>query len=438
MLVAQPIAQWRKAIKDDIQSINSAIGFCVDKQNSSIVMGISHDVDSAKRILLVKYDAKGVEQWRRIFQPNDGRDAVPVALTSDALDNVVLCGTIKNKSGNTDIVTAKYSPEGLLLWKNIFAGKANLFDAPLAIAIDRKNNVFVCGYETVSDANSDLLLIRYSTTGEASWMKNFSTSQMDVSVDVAVDDSCNVYVCGNINVAIRTSDIIVMKFDSLGIPRWNYVYDGAQHEVDMATDISVDDSTSIFVTGMANHSNERSDVVLLKLNRNGKLICEQLIGEGITDAIGDHLSVSKKTLLVHSVFIDYLQQTTSNSIYITDKSCYTKFKFNPASEDVTYLKAKDWKNNSILLFGTKLVRPENTVSPYIELRDSLRKNKLEYTDNSLYSLIRIKDIQMIGKDIYFLGDDATDAAGTITLAKYSFPEEPKKKQPIPTSNLIKK
>ncbi len=432
---SQPAVQWRKAVKNGIQSINSAVAICADKSGSVTIVGNTHEIDSLKKIFIVRLDSSGNEIWRRIFQPEERTEAIAVALAVDLSGNTVVSGTVRNKSGNTDILTLKYSPEGILLWQNIYAGKANLFDAPAAIAVDKKGNILVCGHETASESNPDLLLIRYSASGETSFIKNFSTPQMDAAVDVAVDDSCNIYVGGNINVSTRTADIIVMKFDSVGNPKWNYVYDGDEHAVDLTTDIILDDSTNIYITGTANHSNDKSDIPLIKLNRNGKLVSSQLFSDGVADGTGNKLWTSGKIICMQATFTDYLQQSVNQYIYLSDKNCKQKHKFK-SSEDVTYLKAAGWGINSTLLFGSVLTRPENTIAPYIEITDSLYKTRYTFHDPVLISLLRIKDVLLAGRDVYFLGDDAAEIVGTISVVKYSFPDKSKNKPKV--TNPIKK
>lgn len=423
---SQPKVQWRKAIKHGTLSINSAVAFGIDKAGNILITGNTHEADSANKILLLKIDSAGTEKWSRLYRAENNFQAFAKGLSLDVAGNTMVTGTVKNVSGNTDIVTMKFSPDGILLWERVYAGKANLFDAPEAIATDKKGNVLVCGYETVSEANPDLLLIRYTSSGELSFVRNFSTPQMDVAIDVSADDSCNVYLCGNINVGTRMADIIIMKFDSTGTPQWNYVYDGQQHVVDLSTDFAFDDSTNIIVTGIANHSNERSDIPLIKINRNGKLISSKLITSGVADGSGKRINVSGKNIFLHTSFTDYVQQTVTEGIFRGDKNCNQKKTF-PSSADVSYFEATSWNNKSTLLFGSLLTRPENTIAPYIEIVDSLNNKIFTMRDDVLVSLLRIKDVLLSGRDIYFLGDDATENAGTISLSKYSFAERPRNK-----------
>jgi len=422
--LSQPVTKWRKAIKGSVQSINSAVGMSVDKSGNVFIAGTSHEVDSAKKMILVKFDSSGTEQWRRLFQPETRTDAVAVAVASDVSGNSVITGTIKNEAGNTDIITMKFSPEGILVWQNIFAGKAGLFDAPTSVAIDKKGNVFVCGHESAGEANPDLLLIRYNIAGEQSYFKNYSSPKMDAAVDVMTDDSCNAYVCGNILVSTRTADIIVLKFDSIGNQKWSFVYDGPQHSVDICTDFAFDDSSNIFITGSANHANDKADVPLIRINKNGKLVSEFLVSEGVADGVGSSLYISGKSVCVTTVFTDFLQQTVTSSVHLTDKNFKSKQRYK-SPEDVTYLKGGRW-GNSTLLFGSLLSRPENTIGPYIELIDSAQQSVYKFHDEVLISLLRIKDVLLTGRDIYFLADDATDNAGTISISRYQLPEEPKR------------
>jgi hypothetical protein len=422
--LAQPVTQWRKTIKGSVQSINSAVGITVDKSGNVFVAGTSYEVDSSKKMILVKFDSSGTEQWRRLFQPESHTDAIAVAVATDISGNSVITGTIKNVAGNTDIITMKFSPEGILVWQNIYAGKAGLFDAPASVAMDKKGNVFVCGHEAAAEANPDLVLIRYNIAGEQTYSKNYSSLKMDAAVGVLTDDSCNAYVCGNILVSTRTADMIVLKFDSTGNQKWSFIYDGPQHAVDICTDFAFDDSSNIFITGTANHANDKSDVPLIRINKNGKLISEYLIGEGIADGVGSDLYISGKSICVTTVFTDFLQQTVTSSVHLADKNCKSKQRYT-SPEDVTYLKGGRW-GNSTLLFGSLLSRPENTIGPYIELIDSAQQSVYKFHDDALISLLRIKDVLLTGRDIYFLADDATDNAGTISVSRYQLPEEPKK------------
>jgi hypothetical protein len=150
-----------------------------------------------------------------------------------------------------------------------------------------------------------------------------------------------------------------------------------------------------------------------------------MMSEGIADGVGNSLVISGKSIYVLTVFTDYLQQSVTSSIQQTDKYGRAKHRFKPSNEDVTYLEAVGW-GNSVLLFGSILSRPENTISPYIELVDSVRQTVYTFRDEVLISLLRIKDVFLSGRDIYFLADDATDNAGTISVTHYQMPEEPKK------------
>src|SRR6185503_17237391 len=143
--------------------------------------------------------------------------------------------------------------------------------------------------------------------GQLSFVKHYTSLKMETAVDAMTDDSCNVYVCGNVQVSTRSADMIVLKYDSTGNQKWSYVYDGAQHVVDICTDFAFDDSSNIFITGSANHSNDKAEVPLIRINKNGKLISEYMVSEGVSDGVGYNLMISGKSIFVQTVFTDFVQ-----------------------------------------------------------------------------------------------------------------------------------
>ena len=66
------------------------------------------------------------------------------------------------------------------------------------------------------------------------------------------------------------------------------------------------------------------------------------------------------------------------------------------------------------------------------------KNSYTLTDSTVMGMTHMKDVMIRGNNIYFLGDDTTNEAGTISLIKYSIPlPEEKKKIKKPELDQIK-
>jgi len=65
-------------------------------------------------------------------------------------------------SGNNDVVTIKYDPNGNQIWLERYSspGKGNA--AGNAIAVDKSGNVYVTGYETLPGGGTGIVTIKYS------------------------------------------------------------------------------------------------------------------------------------------------------------------------------------------------------------------------------------------------------------------------------------
>ena len=88
------------------------------------------------------------------------------------------------------------------------------------------------------------------------------------------------------------------------------------------------------------------------------------------------------------------------------------------------------------LFGAKTTHPESTLIPFISECDSASL-VWSFADSTIYGLAHITNIQVVGDEIYFLGDDTGDATGTINVFKYVLKEGDKIKKIKNTVNKKK-
>ncbi|MBK7851191.1 MAG: hypothetical protein IPJ66_08630 [Bacteroidetes bacterium] len=90
------------------------------------------------------------------------------------------------------------------------------------------------------------------------------------------------------------------------------------------------------------------------------------------------------------------------------------------------------QHNKVIL-GSKLTHPESTLMPYIAIPDTGSKIRFEYADSTVYGMAHLISTKVMGNVIYFLGDDAGDATGSIEIMTYLFNHDAdklKKKSPV--------
>jgi hypothetical protein len=173
---------------------------------------------------------------------------------------------------------------------------------------------------------------------------------------------------------------------------------------------------NIYLSGYVNHSNDRADIPVLKLNRNGKLLNEYYYNGRIADCGALQLQPEKSEVYLTGGCLDY--NVSENSTFIVSLSKNLKEKYSlQAPDDVRFLSTATVGRITIIV-GSKTVHPESTLQPFIMQMDST-ESKWSYEDSSVWGLAHIIDVKTKGDSVYFLGDDTGNANGTIMVFKYT-------------------
>ncbi len=407
---------WKNDFKIALNSVNKAKAVKTDRLGNCFVLGTTSINESNKDICLVKYSPDGKELWRRTYNNKADGDDFPKTMVVDLYGNSWICGIAKLSTGEADFLVTEFSGDGIPLLDFVFDGPDHLFDEANCITADKFGNVYAAGYSTSIDSGIDIFVTRFRANGTLAWKRKYATTKLDIANALITDDSCNVYICGNTNNSQRSSDIIVLKYDSTGNQKWRQVYDGVFGERDAADLIALDDSVNVYVTGFVNHTSDRSDLPILKYNRNGVLVKETFYNGISADCDATSLRVEKDMIYLTGNKIDYNTASAGGVL----------LKYNKAGKEKLYLKTPEETQfiathrfgERQIVFGTKLIHPESTLIPFVAEIDTLPQFRWEFKDSTIYGISHFVDVEIDHDFIYFLGDDAGDATGTINIIKY--------------------
>ncbi len=194
-------------------------------------------------------------------------------------------------------------------------------DESLATCSDASGNSYVTGYFSTSASINgssesvvgltDIFISKTDLAGNSIWVESFGSSNSDRGLDVAVDASGNVYLCGfykgtinfgggiSLNSEGGSQDAFVVKLDQNGESLWAKS-GGSSGAGDQANGVAVDGDGNVIITGQfsgeasfgdlaLNSLSNSIDVFIVKYDENGNEIWAR---KGSGDGVDKGVSVS--------------------------------------------------------------------------------------------------------------------------------------------------
>jgi hypothetical protein len=203
-------------------------------------------------VLIAKYSSEGKLLWKTQFGSTDSEAGTGVAFDSNG--NAFFAGVTDNggsEGSNSDALIAKYSPQGKLLWKKQLGTAEDEFSND--IAIDRRGNAFITGdaFKLLGGA-IDAWIAKYSPQGRLLWERQLGTADYDGSSGVAVDSRGNALIAGYTygqlgRQSYGEADAFVAKYSSQGKLLSTVQFGTAGG--DGASGIAIGSRGNVFITG---------------------------------------------------------------------------------------------------------------------------------------------------------------------------------------------
>ncbi len=224
-------------------------------------------------IFVTKTNNQGVFQWA-VKAGGSGADR-GLSIDADAQGNCYVSGFFNGtatfgtqtivSSGAQDVFVAKYNTSGVLQW--VFSAGGAQADIGNGVSVDNSGNVYVTGEflgtatfgtsTLASQANSiDVFTMKLDGNGNFTWVELGTGSQTNRGIDVATDNSGNVYVIGQFSDTITFdvqhpntgfNAIFVIKYNTSGQEQWfRRISGGASN---FGTAIEASGNGTVYLTG---------------------------------------------------------------------------------------------------------------------------------------------------------------------------------------------
>lgn len=266
-LQAQVTQEWVATYSGTGTGGNYADRCAVDKFGNFIVGGRSDSAGNTDYIIL-KYSSFGNLVWTRRYDGALHDLDITRDMKLDDSGNVYITGFSWEGTplGGQNWVTIKYSSNGDFRWKQTLDWSGHI-DQPFSLTLDNQRNVYVAGegFTGPQNYNDDIILAKYSNNGEVIWIRSYgnSTQLPDWGYSVVTDDSDNVYVSG------YSPSIITIKYDSAGNQKWISLFPRLSGEYTVYLYSKIDRQNNIIVNG---RYDTYSNNITLKYDCNGNLL----------------------------------------------------------------------------------------------------------------------------------------------------------------------
>jgi uncharacterized delta-60 repeat protein len=261
---------WSTIFNGPANQNDHAYSMAIDNADNVYVVGMSYTTNYDFEMLVVKFNPSGGHQWTEI-SGWDGFDfAGDVAV--DNSGNVYVCGRDAVNHQFSQIVTMKFQPDGSPQWFSILDNGVDSIDAARQVAVDAQGNIYTSGYVRTLSQGYDMALVKYNPNGNQLWVRyyNGSSNGNDVSNDMKLDASGNIYLTGYSHHSASQLDYMTVKYSSAGTKLWEARYIGNYLNGDnIAHSITLDAENNVYITGRSEESASGSDIVTVKYNSSG-------------------------------------------------------------------------------------------------------------------------------------------------------------------------
>jgi len=324
---AQVSQEWVAKYKDSTTGTVYPASVSTDNLGFIYVSGRCNAFNRS-RYITFKYSTAGILQWYRIYQSPyifTFGDADLVLKNSIDKDNNIYVTGFSYNDANTDIVTIKYNSSGDSLWVKRHNGINDGFDYPRDMVIDKYSNVYITAIMRGSNSD-DYLTMKYDSSGNLMWTALYPDG--DVPNAMALDSLGNIYVTGESSSFYTT--YMTLKYNNSGDLKWARTH-GSPRDAE-GTSIATDISGNIYVTGFITLSNGVYKYSTLKYNTEGILIWNNIFERNasgspnqiLVDSSGGSFVIGPSGILKYDSLGSILWSDTSsffNTIYsILDKS----------------------------------------------------------------------------------------------------------------------
>lgn len=252
-------------------ALHGGVGYAlaVDDQGNVFVAGVTGGYGTGEDYLTLKYDSEGNEQWMARYTGPGAESDKAKAVVVDNEGSVYVTGYSKGPGINYDYATIRYRADsGEELWVRRYNGPGHGWHKPTGMAL-YSDGVIVTGHSENTNGKSpsfNIVTIIYSREGDSELLRYDSGHGDDKPLAIAVYEPGCFYIAGRSFKLGSGMDLLTLKYTE-DAGQWRYTqdrYDGPVSGDDVGTDVTVDASGNVHVTGYTRWPRRLNDYLTIK------------------------------------------------------------------------------------------------------------------------------------------------------------------------------
>lgn len=230
-----------------------------------LLVGTIESLSSDKDMLVIKIDNTGKQTFNNTYGLIDEFDEVSSVVETNA-GHLVWCGTL-NRNGSQNMRIVSTDSLGSLIWDYTYQEEISNAQSIAADMQKVTGGYIITGRSFVNNGEADVLLVNISDQGTFKWASNLSSPLSQEGNSVCRTSDGGYAVVGKSTTTAGTSDIYLLKTNSLGSLLWTKTIGGEHDDVGNFVKESVDRGLMVLGTAKINNNNV---IQFIKTDDTGK------------------------------------------------------------------------------------------------------------------------------------------------------------------------
>jgi hypothetical protein len=244
----------------------------ITNDGSVYVTGFITANDNNTKFSTAKFSPNGNLLWLKVIDEPGYNSGYGETVVAGSTGKIVCAGVMRNSSDEYKTTLASYSPAGVLERKLILNSFGNSY--PIKLQPGSSGSVFLAYEKSIENNGSDIAIAEFDSSLNMIWERTFSgnaTSSADRPSDMKIDQSGNILLSGSILNSSSSADYFVAKISREGNVLWQNQYGGTFS--DIPSSLSTDNSGNCYVTGYSRNGTGlgAEDILTLKVSASGAL-----------------------------------------------------------------------------------------------------------------------------------------------------------------------